>query len=95
MATATGSSGMDMGSEIQKELDPLENARLQFEEAAQRLKLDPSFVAIIKVPRRATIVNLPVQMDDGSFRTVTYPGQPPVREGDRVRLRDGQLVLVE
>ncbi len=71
MSTAPGSSGMDMGSEIQKELDPLENARLQFEEAAQRLKLDPSFIEIIKVPRRATIVKLPVQMDDGSFRVFT------------------------
>jgi glutamate dehydrogenase (NAD(P)+) len=70
MSTAKGSSGMDMGSEIE-ELDPLENARLQFEEAAQRLKLDPSFVQIIKEPRRATIVKLPVQMDDGSFRVFT------------------------
>ncbi|HKW51689.1 MAG TPA: Glu/Leu/Phe/Val dehydrogenase [Candidatus Eisenbacteria bacterium] len=69
--TATQSSGMDMGSTIQKELDPLENARLQFEEAAARLKLDPSFVQIIKEPRRATIVKLPVQMDDGSFRVFT------------------------
>ena len=70
MSTVIGSSG-DMGSEIQKELDPLENARLQFEEAAQRLKLDPSFVQIIKEARRATIVKLPVQMDDGSFRVFT------------------------
>ncbi|HEY6096680.1 MAG TPA: Glu/Leu/Phe/Val dehydrogenase [Candidatus Deferrimicrobium sp.] len=69
--TATQSSGMDMGSGIQKELDPLENARLQFEEAAARLKLDPSFVQIIKEPRRATIVKLPVQMDDGTFRVFT------------------------
>ncbi|TMQ63919.1 MAG: Glu/Leu/Phe/Val dehydrogenase [Candidatus Eisenbacteria bacterium] len=60
-----------MGSTIQKELDPLENARLQFEEAAARLKLDPTFVQIIKEPRRATIVKLPVQMDDGSFRVFT------------------------
>src|SRR5437773_8905589 len=71
MSTVTGSSGMDMGSEIQKELDPLENARLQFEEAAARLKLDPTFVQIIKEPRRATIVKLPVQMDDGTFRVFT------------------------
>jgi glutamate dehydrogenase (NAD(P)+) len=70
MSTVIGSSG-DMGSEIQKELNPLENARLQFEEAAQRLKLDPSFVQIIKEARRATIVKLPVQMDDGSFRVFT------------------------
>ena len=66
MDTVTHASGMDMGSELQKELDPLENAKLQFEEAAQRLKLDPSFVQIIKEYRRATIVKLPVQMDDGS-----------------------------
>ena len=59
----------DMG--LQKELDPLENARLQFEEAAARLKLDPSFLQIIKEPRRATIVKLPVHMDDGSFRVFT------------------------
>ncbi|MBI4364368.1 MAG: Glu/Leu/Phe/Val dehydrogenase [Candidatus Latescibacteria bacterium] len=60
-----------MGSELQRELNPLENARLQFEEAAQRLKLDPNFVQIIKEPRRATIVKLPVHMDDGSFRVFT------------------------
>ncbi|HEY2923735.1 MAG TPA: Glu/Leu/Phe/Val dehydrogenase [Candidatus Eisenbacteria bacterium] len=71
MGTVIRSSGMDMGSELQKELDPLENARLQFEEAAQRLKLDPSFVQIIKEARRATIVKLPVQMDDGTFRVFT------------------------
>ena len=71
MATVTPFAGSDMGSELQKELDPLENARLQFEEAAQRLKLDPSFVQIIKEPRRATIVKLPVQMDDGTFRVFT------------------------
>jgi glutamate dehydrogenase (NAD(P)+) len=71
MDTQTASTGMDMGSEIQRELNPLENARLQFEEAAVRLKLDASFIQIIKEPRRATIVKLPVQMDDGSFRVFT------------------------
>jgi len=71
METATSSTGMDMGSGIQRELDPLENARLQFEEAAARLKLDEAFVQIIKEPRRATIVKLPVQMDDKSFRVFT------------------------
>ncbi len=71
MDPETTATGMDMGSEIQRELNPLENARLQFEEAAVRLKLDPSFIQIIKEPRRATIVKLPVQMDDGSFRVFT------------------------
>jgi outer membrane lipoprotein SlyB len=36
-----------------------------------------------------------VAMDDGTRRTVTYESSPPVRDGDRVRLRDGQLVVVE
>ena len=72
METATKTPAMtDLGSELQKELDPLENARLQFEEAAARLKLDPGFVQIIKEPRRATIVKLPVAMDDGTFRVFT------------------------
>jgi glutamate dehydrogenase (NAD(P)+) len=71
METVTRATGVDMGTELQKELDPLENARLQFEEAAARLKLDPGFVQIIKEPRRATIVKMPVAMDDGSFRVFT------------------------
>jgi outer membrane lipoprotein SlyB len=44
---------------------------------------------------RDKVYEVVVRMDDGSHRTVTYKSQPPVREGDRVRLRDGQLVLVE
>lgn len=44
---------------------------------------------------RDKVYEVVVRMDDGSFRTVTYQSKPPVREGDRVRLRDGQLVLVE
>ncbi|HSQ60113.1 MAG TPA: Glu/Leu/Phe/Val dehydrogenase [Acidobacteriota bacterium] len=71
MEIKTESTGMDMGSSIQRELDPLENAHIQFEEAAARLKLDPAFLQIIKEPRRATIVKLPVQMDDGTVRIFT------------------------
>jgi outer membrane lipoprotein SlyB len=36
-----------------------------------------------------------VRMDDGTRRTVTLNNSPGVREGDRVRVRDGRLVLVE
>ena len=69
MDSLTPVSAPDLGT--QRELDPLENARLQFEEAAARLKLDPAFLQIIKEPRRATIVKLPVQMDDGTMRVFT------------------------
>ena len=44
---------------------------------------------------RDKVYEVIVKMDDGSHRTVSYQSQPPVRQGDRVRLRDGQLVLVE
>ena len=44
------------------------NVMKQFDAAAKKLKLDPSLREFMKVPRRSTIVNLPVQMDDGSFR---------------------------
>jgi glutamate dehydrogenase (NAD(P)+) len=59
------------GANIQKELNPLANAERQFEEAASRLKLPPGIKDVIKRPRRSTIVSLPVQMDDGTFRVFT------------------------
>src|SRR5438552_12667904 len=59
------------GSNIQKELDPLANAERQFDEAAARLNLPEGLKEIIKQPRRSTIVSLPIQMDDGSFRVFT------------------------
>jgi len=59
------------GASIQKELDPLGNAGRQFDEAASRLNLPAGLREVIKHPRRATIVSLPVQMDDGSFRVFT------------------------
>src|SRR4029079_1627300 len=59
------------GADIQKELNPLENARAQFEEAAKMLEIDPGLLEIIKQPRRSTIVSLPIQMDDGSLRVFT------------------------
>ncbi|HEY2953812.1 MAG TPA: Glu/Leu/Phe/Val dehydrogenase [Candidatus Eisenbacteria bacterium] len=59
------------GSNIQKDLNPLANAERQFEEAAARLNLPAGIKEVIKRPRRATIVSLPVQMDDGTLRVFT------------------------
>jgi len=59
------------GSNIQKDLNPLANAERQFEEAAARLNLPAGIKEMIKRPRRATIVSLPVQMDDGTLRVFT------------------------
>jgi len=44
------------------------NVMKQFDAAAKRLKLDSELLDFIKVPRRSTIMNLPVRMDDGSHR---------------------------
>jgi glutamate dehydrogenase (NAD(P)+) len=61
----------DEGSNIQKDLNPLANAERQFEEAAAKLNLPAGIKEMIKRPRRATIVSLPVQMDDGTLRVFT------------------------
>jgi glutamate dehydrogenase (NAD(P)+) len=45
-----------------------QNVMKQFDAAAKKLKLDPSLLEFMKMPRRSTIVNLPVRMDDGSYK---------------------------
>lgn len=58
------------------------NVMKQFDEAARKLNLDPSLCEFIKVPRRSTIANLPVQMDDGTFRMFTaYRVQHSIARG--------------
>src|SRR4029079_10698370 len=59
------------GANIQKELNPLANAERQFDEAAARLNLPEGLKEVIKAPRRATIVSLPIQMDDGTLKVFT------------------------
>lgn len=43
----------------------------QFDQAAKRMRVDPTWLEIIKQPRRSVIVKLPIQMDDGSFKVFT------------------------
>ena len=57
-----------MAVAVNSQLNPLENAERQFEEAATRLRLDPGVKDMLKKPRRATIQWLPVMMDDGAIR---------------------------
>ncbi len=47
------------------------NVMKQFDAAAKKLKLDPALLEFMKTPRRSTIVNLPVKMDDGTYRMFT------------------------
>jgi glutamate dehydrogenase (NAD(P)+) len=72
----------DEGSSIQKELNPLLNAERQFDEAAARLNLPEGVREMIKRPRRATTVSLPIHMDDGTLRVFTgYRVQHSIARG--------------
>ncbi len=72
----------DEGANIQKELNPLLNAERQFDEAASRLNLPEGVREMIKRPRRATTVSLPIHMDDGTLRVFTgYRVQHSIARG--------------
>ncbi len=47
------------------------NVVRQIDNAASLLGVEPALVEIIKMPRRSVIVNLPIKMDDGSYRVFT------------------------
>lgn len=52
------------------------------EQASQIIDLDPNVLKILKEPRKVTIVNLPIQMDDGSFQIFTgYRVQHSIARG--------------
>ena len=72
-----------MAVAVNSQLNPLENAERQFEEAATRLKLDPGVKDMLKKPRRATIQWLPVMMDDGAIRMFEGSGGYPNGEQRR------------
>jgi glutamate dehydrogenase (NAD(P)+) len=70
------------GTNLQKDLNPLANAERQFDEAATLLDLPAGIREFIKRPRRATIVSLPVVMDDGTLRVFTgYRVQHSITRG--------------
>jgi glutamate dehydrogenase (NAD(P)+) len=67
---------------VNTQLNPLENAERQFDEAAARLGLNPGLKEMLKRPRRATIQSLPVVMDDGTIRVFTgYRVQHSIARG--------------
>ncbi|MEO5988385.1 MAG: Glu/Leu/Phe/Val dehydrogenase [Candidatus Eisenbacteria bacterium] len=64
------------------QLNPLENAERQFEEAATKLKLNDGVKEMLKRPRRATIQSLPIMMDDGTIKVFTgYRVQHSIARG--------------
>jgi glutamate dehydrogenase (NAD(P)+) len=53
--------------EKQETLNPFEIALQQFNEAADKLNLDPSLRKVLSHPKRSLTVSIPVKMDDGTI----------------------------
>ena len=54
--------------ETQEDLNPFRIAMRQFDIAAEKLQLEPGLREILRRPRRALLLSLPVKMDDGTTR---------------------------
>jgi glutamate dehydrogenase (NAD(P)+) len=54
---------------VTEELNSFQIAMRQFDTAAEKLKLDPGLREILRAPRRALTLSLPIKMDDGSLKT--------------------------
>jgi glutamate dehydrogenase/leucine dehydrogenase len=53
---------------LTEDLNPFRIAMQQFDTAAQKLKLDPGMREVLRSPRRALSLHLPIKMDDGSVK---------------------------
>jgi len=63
-------------------LNPFDMARIYFERAARRLKLDDGLRQVLSTPKRALIVSIPVRMDDDSTNVFTgYRVQHSIARG--------------
>jgi glutamate dehydrogenase/leucine dehydrogenase len=51
-----------------EDLNPFRIALRQFETAAEKLKLDPGLREVLRSPRRALTLSLPIRMDDGTLK---------------------------
>ena len=54
-----------------EELNPYRIAQMQFDMAAEFLKLDPGLRQILRAPRRVMEVSLPVKLDNGQLKVFT------------------------
>src|SRR5437763_1190416 len=61
---ATGKSAVNAA----EDLNPFRIAMSQFDRAAEKLKLDPGLREVLRSPRRALSLHLPIKMDNGSIK---------------------------
>src|SRR5262249_60849864 len=72
-----------------EDLNPFRIALRQFENAAEKLKLDPGLREVLRSPRRALTLSLPIRMDDGTlkvfqgFRVQHNNSRGPCKGGSR------------
>jgi len=52
---------------VEEDLNPFRIAMRQFDYAAEKCGLDPGMCEVLRRPRRALVLSLPVKMDDGSI----------------------------
>ena len=65
-----------------EELNPFRIAQIQFDMAAEALKLDPSLRQVLRTPKRILEVSLPTKMDNGQVKVLTgYRVQHNVARG--------------
>ncbi len=55
-----------------EDLNPFRIAMRQFDAAADKLRLDPGMREVLRAPRRALSLSLPIKMDDGTIKV--FPG---------------------
>ena len=69
-----------------EELNPFRIAQIQFDMAAEYLKLDPGLRQILRTPKRVMEVSIPVKMDNGqieSLHRISRAAQRGARSGQR------------
>jgi len=54
-----------------EDLNPFRIAQIQFDMAAEFLKLDPGLRQVLRTPKRVLEVSLPTKMDNGQVRVLT------------------------
>src|SRR5260370_7379272 len=73
MSTAVKSQPQPMVPRIapREDLNPFRIAQIQFDMAAEFLKLDPGLRQILRTPKRVLEVSLPTKMDNGQVKVFT------------------------
>ena len=74
-----------------EDLNPFRIAQIQFDLAAEYLKLDAGLRQILRTPKRVLEVAIPTKMDNGQVKVFT--GLPRAAQCDCARPRQGRPAL--